>query len=66
MRIQGVASSKADFLRFQAAVRDTDKLLREDGMAERRAPEKRREARGSPYDFQKKRKTSGVERYRPC
>ena len=49
-RIRGAMSSgKIDFWKFQATLRDTDTLLSEDGLAEQRDLEKRREEQKSAY-----------------
>ena len=52
-RIRGAMSSgKIDFWKLQATLRDTDTLLDEDGMAEQREYEKRREAQKTAHEPQ--------------
>ena len=54
-RIRGAMSSgKVSFWNFQLSIRDTDKLLGEDGMAEQREYEKRQEEREIIYQPQRK------------
>ena len=62
-RIRGAMSSgMLDFWKYQTTLRDTDNLLGEDGMAERREYEKRQKARELTNEPRRKPKEHGLDR----